>query len=145
MKKNLLAIAMMMLAINTQAQTSVAKELLADPNRAAGSFYALPVGQMPKDTPAPEGKKPFYINHYGSPCSYYHESKTLYEQPYAVFAKADSLGKLTKLGRDVKRRLNLLRHGRTHLEGCAAEPRADTSDGAALSRYTHVQRLLQRT
>ena len=109
MKKNLLAIAMMMLAINTQAQTSVAKELLADPNRAAGSFYALPVGQMPKDTPAPEGKKPFYINHYGSPCSYYHESKTLYEQPYAVFAKADSLGKLTKLGRDVKRRLNLLR------------------------------------
>ena len=48
---------------------SVEKELQADPNRAAGMFYALPIGKMPKDTPAPAGKRPFYINHYGCPGS----------------------------------------------------------------------------
>ena len=88
---------------------TVAEELQADVNRAAGTFYALPVSKMPKDTPAPDGKKPFYINHYGCPGSYYHETRALYEEPYAVFAKADSLGKLTKLGKEVLQRLALMR------------------------------------
>ena len=88
---------------------TVAEELHADVNRAAGTFYALPIGKMPKDTPAPDGKKPFYINHYSCPGSYYHETRALYEEPYAVFAKADSLGKLTKLGKDVLQRLALMR------------------------------------
>lgn len=88
---------------------TVAEELQADVNRAAGTFYALPVGKMPKDTPAPDGKKPFYINHYSCPGSYYHETRALYEEPYAVFAKADSLGKLTKLGKEVLQRLALMR------------------------------------
>ena len=99
---------LLMGAVTATGQT-IAQELIADPNRAAGSFYALPVGKMPKDTPAPKGKKPFYINHYGCPGSYYRETESIYEAPYAVFAKADSLGKLTKLGHDVKMRLDLLR------------------------------------
>ena len=93
----------------TAAGQGVVDELRANPNRAAGYFYALPIDKMPKDTPVPEGKKPYYINHYGCPASYYRESATLFEEPYAVFAKADSLGKLTKLGQDVKRRLDLIR------------------------------------
>ena len=87
---------------------SVEKELQADPNRAAGMFYALPIGKMPKDTPAPAGKRPFYINHYGCPGSYYLDKKDYYTDTYATFAKADSLGKLTKLGKDVFRRIKLL-------------------------------------
>ena len=94
-------------AVAAQGQT-VAQELQENPNRAAGNFYTLPIGKMPKDTPAPEGKKPFYINHYGCSESYYRESSSLYEEPYAVFCKADSLDKLTKLGKDVKLRLELL-------------------------------------
>lgn len=97
----------LLVAATVSGQT-VALELQSDPNRAAGNFYALPIDKMPKDTPAPEGKKPFYINHYGCPGSYYRESISLYEEPYQVFAKADSLGKLTKLGKDVKMRLDLL-------------------------------------
>lgn len=97
------------------------KELRADVNRAAGIYYALPVELNNKgkgrknaiaplnDTPAPDGKKPFYINHYACPCSYYLDDPEVYETPYAIFAKADSLGKLTPLGRDVKRRLDLIR------------------------------------
>lgn len=106
--KQLCLSVLLMVAVTASAQT-VAQELQADPNRSAGNFYALPIDKMPKDTPAPEGKKPFYINHYGCPGSYYRESISLYEEPYQVFAKADSLGKLTKLGKDVKLRLDLLR------------------------------------
>ena len=102
-------VGMLLMSTMTASGQTVVEELKADPNRAAGNFYALPIGKMPKDTPAPEGKKPFYINHYGCPGSYYRETESVYEEPYAVFAKADSLGKLTKLGQEVKKRLELLR------------------------------------
>ncbi len=104
---------MLLMSTITATGQTIAQELKTDPNRAAGTFYALPIGKMPKDTPAPEGKKPFYINHYGCPGSYYREMESIYEEPCAVFAKADSLGKLTKLGKDVKLRLELLRRDAT--------------------------------
>ena len=55
---------LLMSGTNASGQ-NIAKELMADPNRAAGNFNALPIGKKPKDTPAPGGNKPFYINHYG--------------------------------------------------------------------------------
>ncbi len=94
--------------VSVQAQTEIAKELKADINRAAGMFYTRPVGKMPKDTPPPAGKKPFYINHYGCPGAYYLDKSEYYTETYDIFAKADSLGKLTKLGQDVFRRICLL-------------------------------------
>ena len=105
-----------------QAQI-VEKELKADFNRASGMFYARKAGKMPKDTPAPSGKKPFYINHYGCPGSYYLDKSEYYTETYAVLAKADSLGKLTKLGKDVLRRIKMLykdaegRYGELTTEG----------------------------
>lgn len=98
----------MLVSVQMQAQSEIAKELKADINRSAGMFYARPVGKMPKDTPAPKGKKPFYINHYGCPGSYYLDKKEYYTDTYATLAKADSLGKLTDLGKDVFRRVSLL-------------------------------------
>ena len=88
---------------------TVSEELRADVQRAAGMNYALPTPKRVKDTPAPDGKKPFYINHYGCPASYYLTQAADYEEPYAIFAEADSLGKLTRLGRDVMQRLDLIR------------------------------------
>ena len=95
-------------SVSVQAQTEIAKELKADINRAAGMFYTRPVDKMPKDTPPPAGKKPFYINHYGCPGAYYLDKSEYYTETYAIFAKADSLGKLTPLGQDVFRRIRLL-------------------------------------
>ena len=69
MNKLLILIATAIIGTSTAKAQSVQKELQADVNRAAGMFYALPIGKMPKDTPAPAGKKPFYINHYGCPGS----------------------------------------------------------------------------
>jgi hypothetical protein len=97
-----------LVSVSVQAQTEIAKEMKADINRAAGMFYTRPVDKMPKDTPPPAGKKPFYINHYGCPGAYYLDKPEYYTETYAIFAKADSLGKLTKLGQDVLRRISLL-------------------------------------
>ena len=70
-----------------------------------------------KDTPVPEGKKPFYINHYGCPTSYYLLNPDSYQEPYDILAQADNQGKLTKFGRDILRRLDLLRTNADHREG----------------------------
>ena len=130
-------VGMLLMSTMTASGQTVVEELKADPNRAAGNFYALPIGKMPKDTPAPEGKKPFYINHYGCPGSYYREMESVYEEPYAVFAKADSLGKLTKLGQEVKKRLELLR---SDAKGRFGEL---TSKGAEQS-HEQIRQIVQR-
>ena len=95
-------------AVSVQAQTEIAKEIKADINRAAGMFYTRSIDKSYKDTPPPAGKKPFYINHYGCPGAYYLDKHEYYTDTYAIFAKADSLGKLTPLGKDVFRRIRLL-------------------------------------
>ena len=115
---------------------SVAKDLKADVNRAAGINYALPVTKG-EDTPVPGGKKPFYINHYGCPSSYYSLKPEDYEKPYAVFARADSLGKLTKLGQDVLRRLDLIRQDALNRSGEL------TTKGAQQSRAM-MRQLIER-
>ena len=105
----------------------IEKEVKADINRAAGMFYARYTAKAPKDTPAPKGKKPFYINHYGCPGPYYLDKSEYYTDTYAVFAKADSLGKLTKLGKDVLRRITLLAQDAKDRDGELTERGAQQS------------------
>ena len=108
--KFILTTILVLSGLGAEAQT-VEQELKANVNRAAGMFYARPLDRkMPKDTPPPRGKKPFYINHYGCAGSYYLDKKEYYEEPYAILTQADSLGKLTKLGKDVLHRVTLLRN-----------------------------------
>ena len=107
--------AIILAGLGVKAQ-NVVKELKADVNRSAGTYYSLPAIKTEHDTPAPAGMKPFYINHYACPSSYYLEKGEYYNDPLAVFMKADSLGKLTKLGKDVLRRLAIVHddaHNRT--------------------------------
>ena len=116
---------------------SVNEELLSDVNRAAGMFYARHAGKMPKDTPAPDGKKPFYINHYGCPGSYYLDKGEYYTETYLTLAKANKLGKLTKLGQDVLRRIGILKRD-AHLRSGEL-----TTAGAQQSREL-VEQLVNR-
>lgn len=92
----------------TMAQT-IGEELQADMHRAAGMHYALPIEENVHDTPPPQGKKPFFINHYGCPSAYYQERTDFYDAPYSTLSQADRKGKLTLLGRDVLGRLQQLR------------------------------------
>lgn len=59
--------------------------------------------------PAPEGKHPFYISHYGRYGSRYLSRQEDYDAPYYILTAADSAGKLTPLGRDVLQRLSIIR------------------------------------
>ena len=95
------------------AQT-VAKEIQAKPERSAGIIYSLPAGTPQIDTPAPYGKKPFYISHFGSSAAYYLENHREYEAPIATLAKADSLNMLTPLGKDVLHRLKRIAEDAMH-------------------------------
>lgn len=88
---------------------SVREEIRADVNRSAGTFLAYQVAQQPTMTPPPNGKKPFFLSHYGCQGSYYLDKAEDYETPYQILAKADSLGKLTPLGKDVMQRLDVIR------------------------------------
>ena len=83
-------------------------ELQNDVHRAAGIYYALPTADTVPQTPPPPGMKPFYISHYSCTAPHYLEPSKTYEEPLATLAHADSLGKLTPLGRDVLERLRRL-------------------------------------
>lgn len=103
-------------AVSITAQ-NVADELRADLRKAAGNYYALTLSEQPKDTPPPQGKQPFYINHYGCPSAYYFDRLDFYGDPYPILARADSLDKLTPLGRDVLNKVRVLRADAHNKEG----------------------------
>ena len=72
-----------------------------DRNLAAGNYSLYPDSVSRKLTPAPAGKKPFYISHYGRHGSRYLNSRKGYDIPYSMMRKADSLHALTPIGRRV--------------------------------------------
>ena len=93
--------------VGVTAQT-VAEELREDVRRAAGMHYALTLHEA-HDTPPPAGKRPFYINHYGCPSAYYLERPEYYDDPYRTLLRADSLGKLTEMGKRALHKVAQLR------------------------------------
>lgn len=107
MKQLIITVVLLCAAIGLQAQ-DVQEEIRDNIHKTAAHHYAYPGPVQARLTPAPEGKKPFYISHYGRHGSRYCTTKEQYTKAYDVLAKADSLGKLTALGRDVMRRVATL-------------------------------------
>lgn len=108
MRKMLLILALAVPVMALSAQ-SIQDEIWQDVTRSASNYMAYPGPTAGPLTPAPAGKQPFYISHYGRHGSRYHNKKETYEIPYQLLACADSAGVLTPLGRDVLQRLNLVR------------------------------------
>ena len=52
-------------------------------------------------TPAPAGKKPFYISHYGRHGSRYISNRTGYDTPYKMMIEAEKVDELTPTGKKV--------------------------------------------
>ena len=71
------------------------------------NYYAYPTPAA-KYTKAPAGYKPFYISHYGRHGSRFHQPADHYHELYNTLAKADSLGKLTDLGKSLLERAKYL-------------------------------------
>ncbi len=107
MRNFLLSMVLTVLVTGLEAQT-IRKELCKNIRCSAGNYMVYPGPTQLRLTDAPAGKQPFYISHYGRHGSRYHNKPHDYEIPCRTLAKADSLGKLTVLGKDVLHRLTLI-------------------------------------
>ena len=76
------------------------------PGYASCNYDVYPDSITAKLTPAPAGKKPFYISHYGRHGSRYISNRNAYDTPYFMMLHADSLDELTPTGRQVLRHMN---------------------------------------
>lgn len=88
------------------AQTTK-EETLSDLNRTGGVYYAYPE-PTEKLTPIPKGYEPFYISHFGRHGSRYLISDNDYIRVAKLLDKADKADALTPLGKDLKKRLEVL-------------------------------------
>ena len=78
-----------------------------DRHQMGSNYYAYPTPTA-KYTKAPAGYKPFYLSHYGRHGSRFHQPADHYHELYNTLAKADSLGKLTELGKSLLERAKYL-------------------------------------
>lgn len=91
--------------------------------RSGSNYYAYPGPLQEKLTPAPRGYTPYYISHYGRHGSRYLINDSDFDNAWKPLMRADSLDKLTSFGKDVLRRVTLirdeadLRHGELSLLG----------------------------
>ncbi len=69
--------------------------------KSASNYYAYPYLDIPTPelTPAPEGYKPFHINHYGRHGSRWLIDQKQYQFPVDELLRADAKGKLTQRGK----------------------------------------------
>lgn len=76
------------------------------PSYASCNYDVYPDSIPAKLTPAPAGKKPFYISHYGRHGSRYISNRNGFDTPYFMMLHADSLDELTPTGQQVLRHMN---------------------------------------
>ena len=99
---------LLFLAVACFAQTdSIKTEITKDFRKMGSNYYAYPTPTA-KYTKAPAGYKPFYLSHYGRHGSRFHQPADHYHELYNTLAKADSLGKLTDLGKSLLERAKYL-------------------------------------
>jgi hypothetical protein len=101
MKRFLLVITALVLVAGAQAQTIAREAFKQDIRRSANNYQAYPDKNLPKLTPAPEGYKPFFMNHYGRHGSRWLISPKDYTVPVEQLTKGERNGKLTKRGKEV--------------------------------------------
>ena len=106
MKKMIIVVLLCAFALGINGQ-SARNEIMQNPYLSASNYLAYR-GPQKELTKAPKGYVPFYISHYGRHGSRYLIGENEYTRPLQILARADSLGKLTPLGRDVLRRVRMI-------------------------------------
>ena len=101
MKRIVLLTTAIVLVVGAWAQTAVLNDFKEDIHRSANNYQAYPDKDLPKLTPAPEGYKPFFMNHYGRHGSRWLISPKDYSVPVEQLTKGERNGKLTKRGKEV--------------------------------------------
>ena len=90
------------------AQSKVIELIQKAPSYASCNYHIYPDSITKLLTPSPEGKKPFYISHYGRHGSRYISSRSGYDIPYMMMQEADSLEELTPEGQKVLHEMNII-------------------------------------
>ena len=91
----LAALCAFLVPFSSWAQPKVKDLIRQAPSYASCNYYIYPDSITKPLTPSPEGKKPFYISHYGRHGSRYISSRSGYDIPYIMIQEADSLEELT--------------------------------------------------
>lgn len=107
MKKLLILYVVWCCVLGMSAQTA-RDDFKRDTHLSASNYLAYPGPTQGQLTPAPEGKHPFYISHYGRHGSRYLINPTEYSRPLEILKAAADAGKLTPLGMDVLRRVKMI-------------------------------------
>lgn len=100
----ILAIALMIATMSAFGQTR--QEVLENTHLASGSYTVYPDVSGIKYTKAPKGYKAFYISHYGRHGSRFLITGEFYRYVMGYLDKADSLGVLTPMGRELATKVN---------------------------------------
>ena len=90
------------------AQPQVMQLIQKAPSYASCNYHIYPDSITKPLTPSPEGKKPFYISHYGRHGSRYISSRSGYDIPYMMMLEAESLEELTPEGQKVLHEMNII-------------------------------------
>ena len=109
MRKRLTILGISLLCVLLASAQSAREEFQQDTHLSASNYLAYPGPTQGELTVAPEGKKPFYISHYGRHGSRYLINPEEYSRPYEILKAADDAGKLTPLGQDVLKRVRMIR------------------------------------
>ena len=95
----LIAAVLLLLGAMPSVAQSVFSIIERDRSFTAGNYGVYPDKDLPTQTPTPKGYQPFYISHYGRHGSRYLNDMKGYKEPYRTLQQADSLGKLTNVGK----------------------------------------------
>ena len=100
MKKIAIAICLLGVCGAIHAQRDSRAEVMADIERAGGTYYLYPMDQ-PAPTPAPKGYRPFYVSHVGRHGSRFALGSKIYEELLEIWTGGHEQGWLTPQGEAV--------------------------------------------
>ena len=100
MKKIAIAICLLGVCGAIHAQRDSRAEVMADIERAGGTYYLYPMDQ-PAPTPAPKGYQPFYVSHVGRHGSRFALGSKIYEELLEIWTGGHEQGWLTPQGEAV--------------------------------------------
>lgn len=92
-----------------EARSQSVVELIEKNPAYASCNYSIYPDSIPDNlTPAPSGKRPFYISHYGRHGSRYISNRKGYDTPYKMMLRAGAVDELTPVGKKVLDEMTLI-------------------------------------
>ena len=108
LSRKVLVICLSLFTFSSSHAQTVRDLIIQSPVYASCNYNIYPDSVPNNLTPSPEGKKPFYISHYGRHGSRYISSRSGFDIPFMMIAHADSVNELTPIGVRVHQEMKLI-------------------------------------